>query len=379
MKPATAVVMCRADPNETARPHQMIRWLADDYRVSVFAPTAMADERVGFIEMPKLPFDRVARPLRVLRLAARRYRPLLWDPRLTRVKEELAGRDFDLVVCHDLELLPLAAAIRGSGRLLFDARDYYPRHFEDRPTWRLLYQPLNRRLCRDHLPQCDRVMTVSPGLASAFERDYGVTPEIVRSLPPFHDLGPSPTDPGRIRIVHHGAANPTRSLEVMVRVMDHLDDRFTLDLLLVPVDPGYLRRLRNRVAGRSGVRILDPVPYRELVSSTNSYDIGLFLCPPNTFNLRHALPNKLFEFIQARLAVAIGPSPDMKDEVERHGCGIVSDDFEPATMARLLATLTAADIDRLKAGAHAAAAQLHAGVNRAKVLGMVTALLAGRG
>jgi hypothetical protein len=120
--------------------------LSGSYRVTTLATAAMDHPQIAGRILPTLPIHRLSKPGRVVRLAARRYRSLLWSPELVTLLDELKRERFDLVVCHDLELLPLAAGIAGSGRLVFDAREYYPRHFEDRLTWRILYGPLNRRL-----------------------------------------------------------------------------------------------------------------------------------------------------------------------------------------------------------------------------------------
>jgi len=349
--------------------------LAGPFRVTTLATAALDHPQITGRILPPLPLHGMPRPARVLRLAARRYRPLLWSRELLALRDELAGERFDLVVCHDLDLLPLAAGVAASGRLVFDAREYYPRHFEDRLTWRLLYGPLNRRLCRDFLPACDLVLTVSDGLAAEYRRVFGVTPRVAPSLPPFHDLEPSPVDPERIQLVHHGWANRSRRIEGMIEMMDHADGRFALDLLLMPMEAGYDRFLERQAARRGNVRILPPVAYERLIPSTNAYDLGVFLCPPTTFNLRHALPNKLFEFIQARLAVAIGPSPEMQAVVERHGCGAVAPDFEPRSLAATLNSLSAESIRGMKARAHEAAAVLHAGTTGRELLTELERLL----
>jgi alkanesulfonate monooxygenase SsuD/methylene tetrahydromethanopterin reductase-like flavin-dependent oxidoreductase (luciferase family) len=73
------------------------------------------------------------------------------------------------------------------------------------------------------------------------------------------------------------------------------------------------------------------------------------------------LPNKFFEFIQARLAVAIGPSPEMARLATRHGFGIVARSFEPQELAGCISALSAMDIERLKHQADQASHELHAG------------------
>ena len=43
----------------------------------------------------------------------------------------------------------------------------------------------------------------------------------------------------------------------------------------------------------------------------NACDVGVFCMPPINVNARYALPNKFFDFVQARLAVAVGPAEEM--------------------------------------------------------------------
>jgi hypothetical protein len=114
---------------------------------------------------------------------------------------------------------------------------------------------------------------------------------------------------------------------------------------------------------------------QELPQHLNRYDIGVFLLPPTNFNYRYALPNKLFEFIQARLAVAIGPSPEMARLVRQYCCGVIADDFTPEALAASLNRLTGADIDRLKQASHAAAKELCFEKNAPILLKMVERVL----
>ena len=58
------------------------------------------------------------------------------------------------------------------------------------------------------------------------------------------------------------------------------------------------------------------------------------------FNDKYALPNKFFEFIQARLALAISPSPEMKFLVDKYNLGVVSDDFTTQSLAAKISNLS---------------------------------------
>lgn len=131
-------------------------------------------------------------------------------------------------------------------------------------------------------------------------------------------------------------------------MVDYLDKRFTLHLMLVNTDSNYLKRLKKLAEGIGNIRFLRPVYMEEIVKTINQYDIGIFVLPPTNLNYKYALPNKLFEFIQARLAVAIGPSPEMAIIVKQYNLGIVAEDFGPETIANELNKLTKEKIEYYK-------------------------------
>ena len=115
----------------------------------------------------------------------------------------------------------------------------------------------------------------------------------------------------------------------------------------------------------------------QLVAFSAGYDVGLFLLPPTNFNYRMALPNKFFEFMQARLAIAIGPSPEMARIVRQFDCGLVADSFDPKELAGLLNACSHEDFDRMKDGADRAATVHNAEANEGLFLSMVEDLLRG--
>jgi len=365
----------------------MINWLKDEYEVEVVGTRALGMEDVESHVIGTAPslsdgqwfsakLKRIVR--RNVNLVSGRYEEVnasrLGDTNA--LAAQLAQKDYDLIVSHDLVLLPFVFQVKGSKtRVMLDAREYYPRHFDDRWLWRKLHRPINEYLCREYLHRCDKVITVSEGLADEYNRVYGIHPEVIMSLPALRNLQPSLTNPGRIRMIHHGAAGRSRKTEIMLEMMDHVDERFTLDLMMVVRDVKYWKKIVSMAKERKNVRIVPPVPMQEIIPRTNQYDIGLFLVPPTNFNLEYTLPNKLFEFIQARLAVAIGPSIEMSRIVREFDCGLISKDFEPRSLANELNQLTVGKIMELKEHAHEAARQLNAEANLKRIREIVHGLI----
>jgi hypothetical protein len=284
---------------------------------------------------------------------------------------DIFSRRFDLVLAHDPEPLPLAFTLAKDAPVVFDAHEYYPRWFESSLVWRLLFQRYLTRLCADYIPRCAGMTTVCPGIAGEYLKRFGVLPDIVYSAPDEQTLPVNAAQADKIRLIHHGAAKPARRPELMLEVMDFVDKRFSLDLYLVG-EKSYLRKLRNMAATRKNVFMRDPVPMRELPATCNQYDLGLYLLPPTGFNTKHMLPNKFFEFIQARIGVARGPSVEMAPIVRRHGLGVIAEDFTPRALAEKLNALTTKDVMRFKRNA-AKAAKIYTAEASVKVLRAVLA------
>jgi hypothetical protein len=123
------------------------------------------------------------------------------------------------------------------------------------------------------------------------------------------------------------------------------------------------------------INIVPPVSSSEVVATVHKYDVGVFLIPPINFNYRNTLPNKLFDFIQARLAVAIGPTPEMAQIVTQYKTGVVSKDFTPQSLALELNKLTKSDIENYKRNSGIAASELNAEANAKKINEIVAAVL----
>ncbi len=388
------LIMCASDPQTDPRPNRMIRWLKDQYAVTVLGQKRIKVDGVESIGAPSFVVQGYASRLvrKVLATLGLIFVHLhlsqlawtLWSnlhapaDRFTSsadLKSKLREKHFDLIISHDLVLLPLAFDVRNNAKVMLDAREFYPRHYEDRPFWRLFKQPMMDYLCAKYLCRCDNMITVSDGIAREYHRRYGVHPSVIMSLPDSHDLSPSRVRNEKIRIIHHGIVSVSRRLEHMIEMMDYVDPRFSLDLMLMPEKSWYWDKLTEMTNRRKNVRFIPPVPMQEVIPFTNRYDLGLFLCEPTTFNLAYALPNKLFEFIQARLAVAIGPSIEMKKIVEKYDCGVVSRDFAPKSMAEALNQLTEDKIMYYKTQSHKASHLLNGETNSKRIRELVRELI----
>ncbi len=337
---------------------RQIRSLSVRFDLTVLGFGPAPDGHLNYVEVPSQR-DLWDRAVQGATLGLRMYEHCYWSaPRVRAAERLLHGKQFDVVVANDIHAMPLARKVAKGAGVLLDAHEFAPTEFSDRIVWRLLFQPYVEYLCRRYIPTADAMTTVADGIAEQYRVELGASPTVVYSAPPFADLQPVSPAPDRIRLIHHGAALPSRKLEDMIELAGALDERFTLDLMLTLGEPAYLDRLKALAARTPRVRVIPPVRTAEIVRISNAYDVGLYILPPASVNARYALPNKFFEFIQARLAVAIGPSPEMKRLVEKYECGIVAHTFDVKEMAARLTALNGAELARLKENASRAAREL---------------------
>jgi hypothetical protein len=166
---------------------------------------------------------------------------------------------------------------------------------------------------------------------------------------------------GKIQLVHHGNAMPGRELERMIDIMNFLDVGYSLTFYLVVQEKNlnYYNLLIERAKSTNKeIYFKEPIPTTDIPFELNSYDIGIYILPPTNINNKYALPNKLFEFIQARLAIAIGPSPEMARVMNKYNLGVVSEEFTSQSLAKKIGSLDREDIIKYKNNSNTAASIL---------------------
>lgn len=331
------------------------------------------------IEVPENASSLPQTPLGVARLALRLHKTVeLTAPGETAVlKETVASGPYDLVVANDARALPLAFAAAGDAPVYADMHEWAA---EERATvfvWRVLVGPYMEYLCQRYLPRAAALTSVSAGLAALYTEKYGVEHEIVRNAADLRDLTPSPVDPKVIQLVHSGTADAERNIMELIEAVDQLGEHFTLDLYLLRVPGGHLDAIKKRAAETPRVTVHDPVPPETLPTVLNQYDLGVFLYPLKTLSHLYHLPNKFFDFVQARLGLVFSPAPEINAHIGEYSLGIITADTTADALVDALRDLTVDDVTRFKNAADDAAQALSSEPDRATQHALVARLLAG--
>lgn len=379
------LVICFTDTRFDARVARQLDFLKDEYNITFTGHGTHIESGIEFVKIPKPPLALKDKAIIAGFLLTRQYSKAYWYQYPYKyLLKKIKPASFDLILANDVESLPLAffLAKESGTKILYDAHEYSPRQFEDRLYWRIFFQNYTTNLCKKYIPQVNGMFTVCDGLAKEYQKEFSVLPDVLTNAPEYHDLKPSPTPPDKIRLVHHGIVNMSRKLENMIEMMGSLDERFSLDIMVKTTPSSskktldYFEGLKRMAEDTKRVKFIPPVTTKEVVPSINKYDMGIFILEPINFNYTNALPNKLFDFVQARLGIAISPSVEMKKVVQKYDLGIIGDDFSAASLGKKLNALSQEDVVRFKENSHKAAEKLSATENKKLLIRTIETILA---
>lgn len=305
--------------------------------------------------------------------------PLYWaSPSRLAARGALLAFAPDLVIANDWRSLPIAVAAKrhGNARIIYDSHEFAPEEFSDSRLWRLLAQRHIQTIEARHIRKADMVVTVSEGIADALAQRYALRerPLVIVNAPSWQALPFRPTG-SAVTVLYHGVVAPRRGLETLIASVPHWPADFSL-VIRGPAQAQFERHLRD-LAAHLGRRVTfeAAVPADRVVPTAAKADIGIFLMANSTIHARFAMPNKIFEYMQAGLMVISSDLPEIRKLLASTGCGLPLDQDTPQALATLLAGLDHDRIDSAKRASLVAARSLNFETEGIKLLALVRSVL----
>lgn len=346
-------IFCESDPNKEPRVIRTIETLSGNFEITVCGYLPYKNLNffdVGkFIEQKKIVSFHLKLPALIRKLISaflnlfyykksdNILNPLL---NIEKTAEALSKLKPNVIICHGLGFLQLCSYMKTDEiKLILNAHEYYPAEFEHEESWKEMGERY-KLILKKYARQIDLIFSVNGTIGERYEKEFKIpfvevinAPDYVEDIIPSEVVSP-------IKIVHHGSALANRKIEVMIDAILSSTLSCELHLVLVPTEKEYYEFLRIKYRLEKRIIFSEPVNVKDISKNINRYDLGIYLLPPLNFNNLNALPNKFFEFIQARLAILISPNPEMKKLVEQYNLGCVTADFSPASLTGSLNSLT---------------------------------------
>ena len=254
----------------------------------------------------------------------------------------LLFRKMDLLLANDLDTLPANYLVSRIKRipLVYDSHEYFTGvpELQDRKIVKGIWKWIEKRI----FPNLKYIYTVSQSIADLYKEEYNREVKVVRNL----SLGwkpvnkPSRSELGiaegkRILILQGSGINIERGAEEAVEAMLYIENA----ILLIIGEGDVMDQLKKSVdqMDLSGkILFINKMPYAKLLEYTSLGDVGLTLDKDTNLNYRYSLPNKLFDYIQARVPVLASKLVEVEKIIRNYKIGELIDSHEPKHIAEKL-------------------------------------------
>lgn len=223
--------------------------------------------------------------------------------------------------------------------LVFDSHELFSEvpELTNRPFIKSIWRKIEDFL----IPKIKNKYTVCGSIAEYYKSIYNTSFDVIRNVPiKSIDLNELKSNISlkKNAIIYQGALNKGRGLELIIETMMYLDDVF-----LYIVGDGdinlELKNLVHQLQLTNKVFFLGKIIPQDLQKITSQAAVGISIEEDLGLNYRYALPNKLFDYIQAEIPVLVSDLPEMRQLVNHYKIGLVIENRQPKEIAKNIITL----------------------------------------
>ena len=255
----------------------------------------------------------------------------------------------DLVHAQDIHLLSVAAKyveIRmqqgGSCALIYDAHEYIRGLGSIDPRRRDAYADLES----EFIVRADSVITVSDSIAIRIQNDHASSakPFLVLNAPSRTRIQVTESSPSVRKVcnlapevplvIYSGGIHISRGMDLLVASLEFMPDVHLA--MTTNRQSWYIEELKSKATAFGASNRLHFVPYvspEEVVPYISTANIGISPLPADVVNYDLALPNKLFDYIQAGLPLVVSNCSEVSKLLERFPLGLTFDWQDPKALA----------------------------------------------
>lgn len=249
-----------------------------------------------------------------------------------KVKIHFKGKkDIKAIHCHDLNTLwqGKMLAENFSAKLIYDSHEIFNEMAGRNRLDRIIGYRMEKSLFRN----IDYLITVNEYLRDFLFDKNGEKPSVlIQNIPIFHQETPKTKDPNfwgynfeteDIILIYQGGFSPYRGLDLIIKVMSSLPEKYKLVLIGSGILKDELKNLVSELNLEQRVFFHEQVPSEELINYTIQADIGLVMYEKVSKNNYYSTPNKIFEYIQAGIPAVSSNHPGKSVIINKYKTGVL--------------------------------------------------------
>lgn len=247
-----------------------------------------------------------------------------------------------ILLANDLDTLlanHFASTLKGVP-VVYDSHEYFTEVPElcGRPFVKKVWTIIER-MC---LTKAIKMYTVNESIANLYNEKYNREVAVIRNvpqvfIPDIKDIDNEKERLGlpldkKLLIIQGTGINVDRGVEEVVQAM-----QFVSDALLLIIGSGdvisVLKKMVVELQLTEKVKFIAKVPFEELAKYTAVCDVGLTVDKDTNMNYKYSLPNKLFNYIQAGIAVLASDLVEVVKIVRDYNVGVIINNHDPMHIA----------------------------------------------
>lgn len=238
---------------------------------------------------------------------------------------------------HDLDTLLagyLCSRIKRA-KLIYDFHEAYPEQFSSGTRtwiWKYFFYTLERLLINKAAIKITVCNSLSNWAVNRYSSDYAI---VIMNTPRYRKY-PTPEKKDADKLVlYHGYFFKDRGIEELIESSKYINGARLIVRGFGPTE-SVLRRIVKEQGLENKVMFAVPVKMDELIKYASEADIGVIPYIATNLNNSFTMPNKLFEYMMAGLAIAGSDLPELRNIILGNNLGRVFDPTDPKDIARAI-------------------------------------------
>ena len=289
------------------------------------------------------------------------------------------SKNIKIVSVHSVGLLPLGFLLK----LLFRTKLIYDTHeLETETEGDLgLRQKINKQVERIFIKFVDHTFVVGENISKWYDSVYKINSTVIYNAPfykeventkLFHEIFNLRDD--QIIVLYQGGLSKGRGV---ISVLNTFLNRENDNVVVIFMGSGPLKEEIIKAANISqNIFFHEAVSPENLLRYTCSADIGIHMIFNTCLNHFYCMPNKLFEYTMAGLALMVSNMKEMEEFVVLNKNGAVLNSFLYDDISKSIDVLIESNICEIKENSLIAAKKYNWDVQEPKIIGVYNSLLA---